>query len=237
VVWVDDQPVPVTALTATLDRPRGSRTGGPVVVLADTGRRHAFAVDRLLGQRDVVLKGLSRLLPLLPAVAGASVEPDGTVLLVLDPARVDPAGPAGLPRGAGRGVGAGRPCRPDPAADPRRRRRADRTGAAALHPGAGRVRGPVAVDGRQALSMLAEEPSDLVLTDVEMPNMDGFELTEAIRAYPSLANIPVLILTSRSSEADRQRGLDVGADGYIIKSGFEEGSLLAAVHRLLGVRA
>ena len=94
----------------------------------------------------------------------------------------------------------------------------------------------VAVDGRQALSKLAEEPSDLVLTDVEMPNMDGFALTEAIRAHPSVANIPVLILTSLSSEADRQRGLDVGADGYIIKSGFDEGGLLAAVNRLLGVR-
>ena len=88
-----------------------------------------------------------------------------------------------------------------------------------------------------SLSKLAEEPSDLVLTDIEMPVMDGFELTEAIRAHASVANIPVLILTSRSSEADRQRGLDVGADGYIIKSGFDEGGLLAAVNRLLGVRA
>ena len=55
------------------------------MVLADTARRHAFRIDRLVGQRDVVLKGLSRLLPHLPAVAGASVEPDGSVLLVLDP--------------------------------------------------------------------------------------------------------------------------------------------------------
>jgi len=92
----------------------------------------------------------------------------------------------------------------------------------------------VAGDGVQALSRLAEEPSDLVLTDIEMPNMDGFGLTEAIRARPSLTNIPVLILSSRSSDADRQRGLDVGADGYILKNGFNEGNLLTAVHRLLG---
>jgi two-component system chemotaxis sensor kinase CheA len=69
-----------------------------------------------------------------------------------------------------------------------------------------------------------------------MPNMDGFALTEAVRAHPSLANIPVLILSSRSSEADRRRGLDAGADGYIIKSGFDEGSLLTAVRRLIGGR-
>jgi two-component system chemotaxis sensor kinase CheA len=95
----------------------------------------------------------------------------------------------------------------------------------------------VAIDGRQALARLAEEPSDLVLTDIEMPLMDGFALTEAIRAHPSLANIPVLILSSRSNETDRQRGLDAGADGYIVKSGFDEGSLLTAVNRLVGARA
>ena len=92
----------------------------------------------------------------------------------------------------------------------------------------------VAADGIHALTNLSEAPSDLVLTDIEMPNMDGFALTEAIRAHPTLANIPVLILSSRSSTADRQRGLDAGADGYIQKSGFDEASLLSAVNRLLG---
>jgi two-component system chemotaxis sensor kinase CheA len=73
-----------------------------------------------------------------------------------------------------------------------------------------------------------------VLTDVEMPRLDGFGLTEAIRAHPSRGNIPILILTSRASEEDRQRGLQAGADGYIIKSAFDEASLLTAVERLLG---
>jgi two-component system chemotaxis sensor kinase CheA len=95
----------------------------------------------------------------------------------------------------------------------------------------------VAIDGDEAMSKLAEEVSDLILTDIEMPNMDGFALTEAIRAHPSLANIPVLILSARSSDSDRQRGLDSGADGYIVKSGFDEGSLLTAVNRLIGGRA
>ena len=66
--------------------------------------------------------------------------------------------------------------------------------------------------------------------------MDGFALTEAIRSNAALANTPVLILSSRASDADRQRGLDVGADGYIVKSGFDEASLLSAVDRLLGSR-
>jgi two-component system chemotaxis sensor kinase CheA len=94
----------------------------------------------------------------------------------------------------------------------------------------------LASDGIEALALLAQEPSDLVLTDVEMPRMDGFELTEAIRAHPTLSNLPVLVLTSRSSDADRLRGLEAGADGYIVKSAFDERGLLAAIERLLGSR-
>jgi two-component system chemotaxis sensor kinase CheA len=67
-----------------------------------------------------------------------------------------------------------------------------------------------------------------------MPRMDGFALTEAIRAHPGLGNVPILILTSRSNEEDRQRGLEAGADGYIVKSAFNEAALLSAVERLLG---
>ena len=93
------------------------------------------------------------------------------------------------------------------------------------------------VAAQEALSHLAQERSDLVVTDIEMPKMDGFALTEAIRAHPTLANIPVLIVSSRASDTDRQRGLDAGADGYITKSAFDEGSLLAAVDRLLGTSA
>jgi two-component system chemotaxis sensor kinase CheA len=91
-----------------------------------------------------------------------------------------------------------------------------------------------ATDGVEAMAVLAEGPVDLVLTDVEMPRMDGFALTEAIRAHPARGNVPVLILTSLANEADRQRGLEAGADGYIVKSAFNEAALLAAVERLLG---
>jgi two-component system chemotaxis sensor kinase CheA len=233
VVWVDDEPVPFSSLAETLGRPR-SGAGGPTVVLSDSARRHGFGVDRLLEQRDVVLKSLSRGLPHLPAVAGASVEPDGSILLVLDP-------PGLIQRARRTGIADDRRPPIHPPDRPRRRilvvddaltvRELQRS---ILERAGFEVR--VAADGGEALAKLAEEPSDLVLTDVEMPIMDGFALTEAIRAHPSVANIPVLILTSRASEADRQRGLDVGADGYIIKSGFDEGSLLTAVNRLLGAR-
>jgi two-component system chemotaxis sensor kinase CheA len=232
VVWVGGTALPLSVLAETLGIVTDEPAAGPIVVVADTSRRHAFRVDRLLGQRDVVFKALSALLPPLPAVAGASVEPDGSVLVVLDPpslierarsgARTDGfAAPAETSGAARRSV-----LVVDDALTVRELQRS------ILERAGFDVR--VASDGSQALAQLAEKPSDLVLTDVEMPIMDGFALTEAIRAHPSLANIPILILSSRASDADRQRGLEAGADGYIIKSAFDEASLLGAVERLLG---
>jgi two-component system chemotaxis sensor kinase CheA len=232
VIRVEGQAIPVQALAETLSLDAGRETTGPLVVLADTARRHAFQVDRLIGQRDVVIKALDPLLPHLPAVAGASVEPDGSILVVLDP--------PGLIQRARQASRATAPRKPIEDSAERRRsilvvddaltiRELQRS---ILERAGFHVR--VAADGNHALSALAEATSDLVLTDIEMPNMDGFALTEAIRAHPTLANIPVLILSSRSSADDRQRGLDAGADGYIQKSGFDEASLLSAVNRLLG---
>jgi two-component system, chemotaxis family, sensor kinase CheA len=232
VVWVDGHPVPVNALSETIGLTGGDAPQGPVVVLADASRTHAFGIDRLIGQRDVVVKALSPLLPPLRAVAGASVEADGSVMVVLDP--------PGLIQRARQSTRTNGLETATDGAGPHRRsvlvvddaliiRELQR---GILQRAGFDVR--VAADGKQALARLAEERSDLVVTDLEMPTMDGFALTEAIRAHPSLANIPVLIVTSRSSDADRQRGLDVGADGYIAKGAFDEASLLSAVNRLLG---
>ena len=234
-VLVDEQPVAVSTLAETLGIGPDQPADGPVVVVADTSRRHAFHIDRLVGQRDVVLKGLNRLVLGVPAVAGASVEPDGTIMLVLDPpgliarARLSQRGVDASPNGH---LAAGPRLRVLVVDDALTIRELQRS---ILERAGFEVR--VAADGRQALARLAEEPTDLVLTDVEMPIMDGIALTEAIRATPSLTNIPVLILTSLSSDLDRQRGLDAGADGYITKAGFDETALLTAVNRLLGARA
>lgn len=234
VVWVDRSAVPVSLLAETIGGAPDEVSTGPIVVLSDSTRQHAFKVDRLLGQRDVVLKGLSAALPKIPAVAGASVEPDGSVLLVLDP--------PGLIQRAQQSVLV--PVQPSVAAQPETARSRilvvdDALTVRELQRGILERAGfsvRVASDGLQAMALLVEEPSDLILTDIEMPEMDGFALTKAVRADPELGNIPVLILSSRADEADRQRGLEVGADGYIVKSGFDEGHLLTAVTRLLGGR-
>jgi two-component system chemotaxis sensor kinase CheA len=237
VVWHGNQALPLSSLAETIGLPADE--SGPIVVVSGLTRRHAFRVAALVGQRDVVVKGLSRLLPRLDVFAGASVEPDGSILLVLDaPGLIDqarrrrpmapttsdlsPAAPAPPTGGPGRA----RVLVVDDAMTVRELQRSilERAG----------YRVVTANDGLDALARLAEEPVDLVLTDVEMPRMDGFSLTEAIRRQPQRANVPVLMLTSRASEDDRQRGLVAGADGYIVKSAFDEAGLLQAVERLLG---
>jgi two-component system chemotaxis sensor kinase CheA len=234
-VRVGAQAVPLSGLPETLGA--GACAGGGVaVVVAGLTRSHAFRVDALDGQQDVVIKGLGDLLPRLDAVAGAGIDADGSVLLVLDPAGLlerarvtrTPAAPTSAPAG--------------PAAAPRPRAQsvlvvddalAVRELQRAILERAGyEVR--TANDGVEALALLAERPSDLVVTDLEMPRLGGFELTEAIRAQPGVRNAAVLILTSRGGEDDRRRGLEAGADGYIVKSSFDQAALLDAVERLLG---
>jgi two-component system chemotaxis sensor kinase CheA len=92
----------------------------------------------------------------------------------------------------------------------------------------------VAEDGHAALGALTRDRVDLVLTDVDMPGMNGFDLTRAIRTHPELQNLPVVILTSKSSAEDHQEGLEAGADAYLVKESFGEVALLEAVERLLG---
>ena len=233
---LDGRPVPISSLSAVLGT--GNGAVGPAVVLAGLTRSHAFTVDDLVDQRDVVVKGLGELVPRLPAVAGAGVQPDGSILLVLEAAglierarRMD-NGDRSQEAAGGGGHEEPVPHRAasilvvDDALTVRELQRS-------IFENAGyRVR--VAVNGEEALAEISHERPDLVLTDVQMPRMDGFELTEAIRKQPSLASLPVIILTSRGSDEDRRRGLECGADGYIVKSGFDKSALLSAVERLLG---
>jgi DNA-binding response OmpR family regulator len=92
-----------------------------------------------------------------------------------------------------------------------------------------------AADGEEALALLQRRRVSLVLSDVEMPKLDGFALVRRLRELPEpLGSLPVLILSSRDSEADRLEGLRAGADGYLGKTGFDGRVLLEAVHDLIG---
>jgi two-component system chemotaxis sensor kinase CheA len=92
----------------------------------------------------------------------------------------------------------------------------------------------IAQDGIAALEALQKKKYDLVVADVDMPRMDGFELTSRIRGDERLRDIPVIIVTARESHADRRRGIEVGADAYIMKREFDQSHLLETVQRLIG---
>jgi two-component system chemotaxis sensor kinase CheA len=231
-VRVDQEIVPVSPLAPLLGRP--ARPGGPIVVLRSGTRARALRVDAVLGQREVLVKALPAAVPTSDLVVGASAEADGSVLLVLD---VD----AVVGRSEGVDVLPAVPPAPtSAAAEPSRGsvlvvddaltvRELQRT---ILERAGFEVR--TASDGTDALARLAEAPADLVLSDIEMEGMDGLGLTRAIRDDARWRNLPVVLLTSRSSDDDRRRGLEAGADAYIVKAAFDERALLGVVDDLLG---
>jgi two-component system chemotaxis sensor kinase CheA len=91
-----------------------------------------------------------------------------------------------------------------------------------------------AVDGLEAWRLIEREEIALVVSDVEMPHLDGIGLCERIRAAQRTASLPVILVTSLDTPAERARGLEAGADAYVTKSGFDQDILLDTVRQLLG---
>jgi two-component system chemotaxis sensor kinase CheA len=91
----------------------------------------------------------------------------------------------------------------------------------------------IAVDGMEGFTLLRTEKIDLVVSDVEMPRLNGFDLTARIRADKKLSATPVVLVTALESREDRERGIDVGASAYLVKSNLDQSNLLEAVQRLI----
>jgi len=225
--------LPLVSLAEALGlvAPRRDHGQGGFVVLVEAGTsRVAFVVDELLSEQDLVVTGLGRRLRRVPNVAGCALLEDGGIALILSAAELAegallaPAQRLLIATAA-------------PAVVRKRLLVADdsvttRTLEKAILEEAGyEVR--LAADGHQAWRILQKEAIDLVVADVEMPGMDGFTLTETLRHSTVLRRIPVVLVTSLSSDKDRARGLEAGADAYIVKSGFDRGRLLEAVGQLL----
>ena len=90
-----------------------------------------------------------------------------------------------------------------------------------------------AVDGLDGLAQLRAGAVDIVVSDVDMPRMNGFELTLNMRADNKLAAVPVILVTTLASSADRERGSEVGANAYLVKSSFDQSNLLEVIQRLV----
>jgi two-component system chemotaxis sensor kinase CheA len=91
----------------------------------------------------------------------------------------------------------------------------------------------VAADGLEAWSVLQSEKVDLVVSDVDMPRMNGFELTETIRKDSRLGDLPIVLVTALETRDDKERGVRTGANAYVLKSSFDQSNLLEIVGRLI----
>jgi two-component system, chemotaxis family, sensor kinase CheA len=231
---INGQPVPVVSLARVLGLANGRPgiTGGYALVLGAGSQRVAFAVDEVHGDQEVLIKNLGKSLARVPNVVGATVLGTGRVAPILNvhdllksAARV---GAMPLVEEATRERGAERQQTILVAEDSITARGLLKN---MLEAAGYRVR--TAADGVEAWSILKLEPVDLVVSDVEMPRMSGFDLTSRIRADRQLGELPVVLVTALQSPEDRERGVDAGANAYIAKSGFDQSHLLEVVGRLI----
>jgi two-component system chemotaxis sensor kinase CheA len=202
------------------------------VVLNAGQRSVAFGIDRIVSEQEVIVKGLGKQLARVRNVAGATVLSSGEVVPILNVS--DLVKSALSHRAVSTGAATQRR-----AAQKKRSRIlvaedsiTSRTLLRNILESAGYDVETV-VDGWEAWQILRSRNFDLLVSDVQMPKMDGFELTEKIRADKKLAELPVVLVTSLESPEDRERGIDVGASAYIVKSSFDQSNLLEVVGRLL----
>jgi two-component system chemotaxis sensor kinase CheA len=203
----------------------------PAMVVGSPGRWRALSCDRVLGDQEVVVKSLGPMLAGVQGYLGAAILGDGRVALIVDPNHLvrgarGPTGPA-----------AGLAPSEEPAEAPRILVVDDQVSIRGLHRSILETAGyrvQTACDGLEAIDQLARGSIDLVLTDIEMPEMDGFELLHAIRGSAERASLPVVMVTGLGTAEQRQRGADEGADGYIVKEDYDQQAMLDMVSRLVG---
>ena len=208
-------------------------TAQPVVVVRSGDRRIGLLVDEIHGEQEVVVKPLGSLLTRVRNIAGASISGGGAVVPILN---VSDLVASVTRHGATRSTAFGQTDHSEPS----RRHRVlvaedsitSRSLLKRLLEDAG-YEVVATVDGLDALTTLRADAFDLVVSDVDMPNMNGFELTIKIRADKALGELPVVLVTSLGSARDRAYGIEVGASAYIAKSDFDQGSLLETIRRLL----
>lgn len=202
----------------------------PVVVIKKGKASIALLVNKIIGEREIVIKSLQDPLKNIPYVLGATLSGNGEIILVLNLSDVLSKAMVSnkiivINKDLNQMV------------DTRKKLLvADdsittRTFVKNILTSKGYNVVSVA-DGKEAWDLLQKEKFDLLITDVEMPNLDGFSLTELIKKNITLHDIPVIIVTSLENEEQRKRGLEVGANAYIVKNKFDSRSLVELVDKM-----
>lgn len=237
-IVIDGVPIAIARLADILELPSGLASEDhklPVVLLNVDGRRLGLLVDMLVDEQEMVVKPLGKHLLRVRNVAGGTVVGSGAVILVLNPYDLVRS-PAAHRAGEQPGAGASRPA---PGSETRRHRVLlveDSITTRTLEKNILETAGYEVVackDALEALRFLQTNSCDAVITDVDMPQMNGFALVENLRKIEACRDLPVLLVTSLGSDDDRRRGMQVGANGYIVKGDFEQGRFLEMLGALL----
>lgn len=215
--------------------PDGARESAAVVVIGEGAETYGIAVDRFLGERMLVVQPLDARLGKVRDIAAAALMENGEAVLIVDVddllRSVDRLVRGGRLDKVQRGQGATVQHRKhvlvvDDSLTVREleRKLLEKRGYAVT----------VAVDGMDGWNALRGTPFDLVVTDIDMPRMDGIELVTLIKRDAALKALPVMIVSYKDREEDRRRGLEAGADYYLAKGSFHDEALLDAVQDLIG---
>ncbi|WP_122665249.1 hybrid sensor histidine kinase/response regulator [Pseudomonas viridiflava] len=236
--WHEGRHVGLVAASQLLHRPASQNTEGvlKVVVIRERDAVYGVAVERFIGERTLVVLPLDPRLGKVQDISAGALLDDGSVVLIIDV--------EDMLRSVEKLLNTGRLERID-----RRNRQAD----AILRKRVLVVddsltvrelqrkllvnRGyevAVAVDGMDGWNALRAEDFDLLITDIDMPRMDGIELVTLVRRDTRLQSLPVMVVSYKDREEDRRRGLDAGADYYLAKASFHDDALLDAVAELIG---
>lgn len=236
VLRLDERALPLATLDDLLgfgsDRAAGSR--GLALLLGSGERQIACLVEAILGEQELVVHRLPTPLQRVRFVSGATILADGRVVPILD--AVD------LVRAT---AGAQRTLNPEISEEQEQRvpvilvaddSITTRTLEKNILEAAGyQVR--LATDGQEALEELRrltdDGGCDLLLSDIDMPRLNGFDLTTQVRSDSKLRHLPVVLVTSLDSPADRERGVEAGADAYIVKRSFDQQTLLETIAQLI----
>ncbi|MEW6096831.1 MAG: hybrid sensor histidine kinase/response regulator [bacterium] len=200
-----------------------------MVIIHLAGEHIGFVVDEVISEQEIVIKSLGGYLKKPENIAGATIWGDGEVVLILDV--------FDLMKSAKKVYFEPKVIVKEEVSIPSVLVVDDSLTIRELEKNILEAVGydvEVAIDGVQALEKMKQKEFNLVITDITMPKMDGFELTTAIKKDKKYKDIPVIIVTSEENEGDRKKGIEVGAEAYILKSAFDQKSLLDMIKRMIG---
>lgn len=238
-IALDGRVIPLVRLDEALELPRkndaadgAKESAFPALILGSAEKRIGFRVEAVVNEQEVLVKALGKPLLRVRNVSGATVLGDGKPVPILNVADL-------LKSALKVSAASSRIAAPTDGTETKKLSVLvveDSITSRMLLKNILETAGfavATAVDGADGLTKLRTGEFDIVISDVDMPRMNGFDLTAAIRAEPRLAPLPVVLVTARETREDRERGVDAGASAYIVKSNFDQSDLLQVIRRLV----